>query len=54
MTNSFAPAAAELVDLAQLQRIGATLDARVEVTEALGTGDPVLDATLAVLAAGEE
>lgn len=51
---AFALAGAELVDLAQARRIVATLDARVKVTESLGTGDPVLDATLGVLSSSDD
>lgn len=45
----FALAAAELVDLASARRIEAA-DGRIQVTEQLRTGDPVLDETLRRLA----
>lgn len=51
---AFALAGAELVDLARARRIAATPDARLTVTESLGTGDPVLDATLGMLASSDD
>ncbi|HET9167955.1 MAG TPA: GPP34 family phosphoprotein [Actinospica sp.] len=51
---AFALAGAELVDLARLRRIAATPEARVKVTESLGTGDPVLDATLHALSSSDD
>ena len=51
---AFALAGAELVDLARAKRITATPDARVRVAEPLGTGDPVLDATLGMLSSSDD
>jgi Golgi phosphoprotein 3 (GPP34) len=47
----FALAAAEVVDLAVSRRIGAAVNQDLKVSESLRTGDPLLDATLAAMAA---
>ena len=44
-------AAAEVVDLAVARRIEAAVNQDIKVTEPLRTGDPLLDATLAAIAA---